>query len=167
MGLSAALSCAAEGARLLLVGRQERDCERARTQVAQLGGPVTYVVGDASQPSTAAAAVAMAFERFGALDGLFHVAGGSGRSAGDGPLDQITDEGWQFTLRLNLDSLFYSNRAAVRQLLQQGRGGSILNLSSVLADHPSPRFFATHSYAAAKAAAIGMTRAAAAYYARP
>jgi len=46
---------------------------------------------------------------------------GSGRAAGDGPLGEVTNEGWQFTLRLNLDSLFYSNRAAVRQLLQQGR----------------------------------------------
>jgi hypothetical protein len=79
-------------------------------------------VGDASRPATAAAAVAKAVERFGGLDGLYHVAGGSGRGAGDGPLGEVTDEGWQFTLRLNLDSLFYSNRAAVRQLLQQGPG---------------------------------------------
>ena len=151
--------------RLVLVGLRDTECEQACAQVADSGGAVAYLVGDASQPATATASVAMAVERYGRLDGLYHVAGGSGRRAGDGPLDAVTDEGWQFTLRLNLDSLFYSNRAAVRQFLQQGGGGSVLNLGSVLARSPSPQFFATHSYATAKAAAIGLTQAAAAYYA--
>ena len=43
--------------------------------------------------------------------------------------------------------------------------GSIVLMSSVLAEHPEPTLFATHAYAAAKAATIGMTRAMAAYYA--
>jgi len=102
------------------------------------------------------------FQRF---DALYHVAGGSGRKQGDGPLHQLTDAGWDYTLNLNLTSVFYSNRAAVQQFLKQGSGGSVLNLSSVLATSPSPHFFSTHAYTAAKAAVIGMTRAAAAYYA--
>jgi short-subunit dehydrogenase len=55
---------------------------------------------------------------------------------------------------LNLSSLILSNRAAVRQFLQQGTGGSILNMGSVLGSRPSPQFFATHVYAATKAAAL-------------
>jgi len=43
---------------------------------------------------------------------------------GDGPLHEITDEGWESTFRLNLTSLFYSNRAAVRQFRAQGDGGA-------------------------------------------
>ncbi len=58
-----------------------------------------------------------------------------------------------------------SNRAAVRQFLAQATGGSILNISSVLGFSPSPRHFATHAYAAAKAAAIGFSKAIAAHYA--
>jgi NAD(P)-dependent dehydrogenase (short-subunit alcohol dehydrogenase family) len=96
---------------------------------------------------------------------LYHVAGGSGRASGDGPLDQISDEGWETTLRWNLTSLFYSNRAAAEQFLRQKSGGAVLNMSSVLAWSPSPKHFATHAYAAAKAAVIGLTRASAAYYA--
>ena len=46
-----------------------------------------------------------------------------------------------------------------------GQGGAIVNVSSVLAFSPSPRHFATHAYAAAKAAAIGVSQAAAAHYA--
>jgi NAD(P)-dependent dehydrogenase (short-subunit alcohol dehydrogenase family) len=103
---------------------------------------------------------------FGGFHGLYHVAGGSGRGEGDGPLHEITDEGWDFTIRLNLRSLFYSNRAAVRQFLKQRTGGSVLNMSSVLGFSPSPRHFATHAYAAAKAAVIGLTKSAAACYAK-
>jgi NAD(P)-dependent dehydrogenase (short-subunit alcohol dehydrogenase family) len=84
---------------------------------------------------------------------------------GDGPLHEISEEGWEGTLRLNLTSLFLSNRAAVRQFLGQGTGGSILNMASVLGFSPSPRYFATHAYAAAKAAIVGLTRSTAAYYA--
>ncbi|MCP4191655.1 MAG: SDR family oxidoreductase [Planctomycetaceae bacterium] len=162
LGLSAASACAAEGARLVLVGRDESKCQQA---IADFDSAAVYLVGDASLPTTSEAAIALAVERFGHLDGLYHVAGGSGRRRGDGPLDQITDEGWDFTLRLNLDSLFYSNRAAVQQFLRQDSAGSILNMSSVLAESPSPHFFATHAYAATKAAAIGLTKASAAYYA--
>jgi NAD(P)-dependent dehydrogenase (short-subunit alcohol dehydrogenase family) len=101
----------------------------------------------------------------GRLDALYHVAGGSGRRAGDGPLHEISDEGWSATLRLNLDSVFYSNRAAIRQYQAQGTGGAILNMASVLGFSPSPRYFATHAYSTTKAAIIGFTKTTASYYA--
>ncbi|HAY80221.1 MAG TPA: short-chain dehydrogenase [Planctomycetaceae bacterium] len=161
LGLSAAHACAAEGANLVLVGRDETRLATALQDVAGARG----IVGDAMESSTAERAIQEAVQHFGKLDGLYHVAGGSGRRLGDGPLHEITDEGWQYTIDLNLRSLFYANRAAIRQLLEQGNGGSVVNMSSVLADSPSPKYFATHTYAATKAGAIGLTRAAAAYYA--
>ncbi len=163
MGLSAARACAAEGAQITIVGRDEATTASA---VRELGSKVAFLTGDAVEPSIAVAAVRLAVERFGRLDGLYHVAGGSGRSRGDGPLHEVSDEGWDYTLELNLKSVFYSNRAAVRQFLAQGSGGVVLNLGSVVAGSPSPRYFATHSYAAAKAAIEGMSRACAAYYAK-
>lgn len=69
------------------------------------------------------------------------------------------------TFELNLTSVMFSNRAAIRQFLAQRTGGTILNMGSVLAEHPSPRYFATHAYATTKAAIIGLTRSIAAYYA--
>ncbi len=162
LGLSAALACRAAGARLVVVGRSPETAARAANE---LGEEALVQVGDATDPATAATAVRSAVKRFGRLDGLYHVAGGSGRRQGDGPLDSITDNGWQFTLELNLNSLFYSNRAAVKQFLAQGGGGSVLNMGSVLARSPAPRHFATHTYAASKAAVEGLTKAAAAYYA--
>ena len=49
--------------------------------------------------------------------------------------------------------------------MKDGGGGSIVNMGSVLADRPAPRFFATHAYAAAKAGIVGLTQSAASYYA--
>jgi NAD(P)-dependent dehydrogenase (short-subunit alcohol dehydrogenase family) len=54
----------------------------------------------------------------------------------------------------------------VRQFLKQGGGGAVVNVGSVLAWSPSPEFFGTYAYAAAKSAIVGMTRSAAAYFAR-
>jgi len=163
MGLSAAKAFVAEGARIVVVGRNPESGAKA---IEELGAGARLVTGDATDPATAEEAIATAVQEFGQLDGLYHVAGGSGRKWGDGPLHELTDEGWQKTIDLNLTSLMNSNRAAVRQLRAQGTGGSILNMGSVLGYSPSPDYFSTHAYAATKAAAIGFTKSCAAYYAK-
>jgi NAD(P)-dependent dehydrogenase (short-subunit alcohol dehydrogenase family) len=162
IGLSAAKAFIDEGAKVVALGRDRKDDARAR---AHLGKSAMVLVGDATNPATAKRAIARALKEFGGFHGLYHVAGGSGRRMGDGRLHEITNEGWEFTLRLNLASVFYSNRAATQQFLQQRSAGTILNVGSVLGFSPSPKFFCTHAYAAAKAAIVGLTRAAAACYA--
>ena len=163
LGLSAARVFVREGARLVVVGR---GAEKIQAVERELGSAVAGLTADAMQSDTAACAIALAVEKFGGFHGLYHVAGGSGRKQGDGPLHELTDEGWQFTLNENLTSLLYSNRAAVRQFLAQGRGGTVLNMGSVLGWSPSPQFFATHAYATAKAGIVGLTQTAAAHYAK-
>ena len=163
MGLSAAVACKEAGARLVVVGRDAESTEFARRQLGDLG---RFLVGDATHAETAERAVVEAVEQFGRLDALYHVAGGSGRKFGDGPLHEVTDEGIDWTLALNLKSVIFSNRAAVLQFRAQGDGGVILNMGSVLGSRPSPQFFSTHIYAAAKSALVGFTRSCAAYYAK-
>lgn len=162
IGLSAAKAFISAGARVVVVGRNRKNVANASYVLGKNG---TAIAGDASRPTTASKAIQIACKRFGKIDGLYHVAGGSGRKMGDGPLHEITDRGWNYTLDLNLTSLFYSNRAAVTQFLKQGAGGTILNMSSVLANSPSAKYFASHAYAATKSAVIGFTKSAAAYYA--
>ncbi len=162
LGLSGAKAFVEAGARVVVVGR---DAARVEAAKATLGANNSAMSGDATEPGTAEAAIQRAIEQFGGLHGLYHVAGGSGRSEGDGPLHELSDEGWDHTLRLNLTSLFYSNRAAARHFLRQNCGGTVLNMSSVLGFSPSARYFSTHAYAAAKAGIIGLTKAAAAHYA--
>jgi NAD(P)-dependent dehydrogenase (short-subunit alcohol dehydrogenase family) len=74
-------------------------------------------------------------------------------------------EGWDKTLEANAKPTFLMCRAAVRHWLDAGRGGAILNMASVLAFSPEPRYFPTHAYAASKGAIISMSRAMAAHYA--
>ncbi len=162
MGLSAALACVKEGAKVVVVGRNEEHSEKAGKQLKENGFAFS---GDATQEKTAAKAIQACRDQFGGFDGLYHVAGGSGRKFGDGPLHEITLEGWQYTLQLNLTSLMLSNRAAVQAFQQQQQPGVIVNMSSVLGFSPSAKYFATHAYAAAKAAIIGFSKSIAAYYA--
>jgi NAD(P)-dependent dehydrogenase (short-subunit alcohol dehydrogenase family) len=162
LGLSAVRALVRESARVVAVGRTE---DKVRAMESELGGAVAGLTGDASDPETAQRAIALSQERFGAFDGLYHVAGGSGRRKGDGPLHEITDEGWRYTLDLNLTSVFYSLRAAASAMVEAQSGGSVLICGSVLGFSPSPRFFATHSYAAAKSAILGLVKSSASYYA--
>ncbi len=162
LGLSGALACRDAGANLVVVGRDDEHLTAAKEQ---LGDEVIIVPGDAMKPVVANKAVHTAVETFGGLHGLYHVAGGSGRRMGDGPLHETSDEGWEYTIQLNLTSMFCSNRAALAQLIKQKQGGAILNLSSSLWNFPSPAYFSTHAYATSKAAVVGMVKATAAYYA--
>jgi len=162
MGLAAARCCVQAGARLVITGLEQPQLDAA---LAELEGRAVGLLADARRPESAEAAVALAVASFGRFDALYHVAGGSGRSRGDGALHELTEAGWDYTLELNLKSVMLSNQAAVRQFRAQGGGGVILNLASVLAWSPAPQHFASHAYAAAKAGIIGLSRSMAAYYA--
>lgn len=162
MGLSAALALKEYGAKVLVVGRNPKSCKRAEES---LGNDSISLSGDATDPETIKTAIRMAHGKFGKITGLFHVAGGSGRRWGDGPLDKITLEGWNKTMELNLTSMMLSNQAMVNYFLQHEKEGVILNMGSVLGYSPSPKYFTTHAYAAAKSAIIGFSKSIAAYYA--
>lgn len=162
LGLTASRAIIRHGGRVVVVGRSEASVEKT---LNELGDSARGHSGDAASPETSAAAVAIARREFGAVHGLYHVAGGSGRKQGDGPLHEVTDGAVPFTLGINLHSIIYSNRAAVRAFLEQESGGVILNMGSVLGYSPSARYFATHVYAAAKSAIIGFTKSVASYYA--
>lgn len=160
IGISAARACMAAGARLSIVG-----LEPTAGLAEEFGERAVVQFADATQPGTAEAAVGAAVDKFGRLDGLYHVAGGSGRPQGDGPLHGLTDEGWEYTLRLNATSAMFSARAAAQHFLASGIGGSVLLLSSVLAQSPSPKLFGTVGYACAKAAVEGLVMSCASAYA--
>ena len=162
LGLAAALRCIEEGGSVVVVGRDEDRTKQAR----EILGPSSIAInGDASVEGTAENAIQAAVQKFGDFSGLYHVAGGSGRRFGDGPLHDMTDEGWTKTIHWNLDSVMYSNKAAIKYFMQLKQHGVILNMSSVLGFSPSPKYFATHAYAAAKSAVIGFSKSLASYYA--
>lgn len=162
LGLSAAKAFVEGGANVIVVGRNEESAFEAKRL---LGISAEAIACDATNPSTPIYAIEVCISKFGRFSGLYHVAGGSGRKFGDGPLHELTLEGWNKTLELNLTSLMLSNQAAICQFLKQETGGTILNMGSVLGYSPSYQYFSSHAYAAAKSAVIGFTKSIAAYYA--
>jgi len=155
IGRAAAIRFVEEGARVVVAGLPGSD------------GPdgIALVSCDITQSGQVESLFAETKKLLGGLDVLYHVAGISGRRHGDGPLHECTEAGWQASIDANLTSTFLTNRAAVRHYLAEGQPGVILNTSSVIALSPSPRFFDTCAYTAAKGGIIAMSRLAAARYA--
>lgn len=162
LGFSAAKAFVKHGANVVVVGRNPENCLIAELQ---LGSQARAKQGDATQPNTALEAIQLCIREFGSFDGLYHVAGGSGKEYGDGPLHQLTLSGWNNTLDLNLTSLMLSNQAAVQAFLGMGKPGVILNMSSALDFSSFPGHFSSHAYATAKSAVIGFSKSIAATYA--
>ena len=162
LGFSTALACIENGAKVLVVGR---DLDRVQLANQELAPNGAAIAGDAMEDGIAKMAIETCIKLFGEFDGLYHVAGGSGRKFGDGPLHEISIDGWQQTLDLNLTSLMLSNRAALQYFVKNKRAGVILNMGSVLGFSPSTKYFSTHAYATCKAAIVGLTKSAAAFYA--
>ncbi len=161
IGLAIALALASRGVKIVALGKQDAYLLSAREQLAGH----TILAGDATVPESAETLTSTAWDTHHRLDGLVHVAGGSGRRLGDAPLHLLTDEGLTGTMALNLHSAAWSNRAALRLWMAKKLPGSIVNISSVLATRPSAEHFSTHAYAAAKAGLNGLSLAAAAHYA--
>lgn len=158
IGLATADLFAREGAQVVVF-----DLQDSRTGIEVLPA-VTSLQVDVTSPVQVEAAIRQVVQLHDRLDILVNVAGGSGRKWGDGPADACTLEGWEKTLALNLDSVFYCCKYALQVMLAQG-GGVIVNVSSVLGMVGGDKDFATHAYASSKGAVISLTRSIASYYA--
>jgi NAD(P)-dependent dehydrogenase (short-subunit alcohol dehydrogenase family) len=150
IGLATAQLFAEEGARVIVFDIHPKDTDALRVDVTSALDVET--------------AIKTVVDRHGRLDILVNVAGGSGRKWGDGPTDSCSIEGWEKTLALNLDSVFYCCKYALQTMLTQGHG-VIVNVSSVLGMVGGDEDFATHAYASSKGAVISLTRSIASYYA--
>lgn len=158
------------GASVFIASRTGDKCAALAAEITSAGGACGWAEADLTVEEDADAATEACLDRFGRIDGLFGVAGGSGRRFGDGPVHDVPLRGWEETLRLNGHPAFLAARNTVRAMRFQdpnesGTRGSIVLVSSVLASHPVPSHFATHAYAAVKGAEISLVMAMASYYA--
>jgi NAD(P)-dependent dehydrogenase (short-subunit alcohol dehydrogenase family) len=162
---TAARALASEGGMVFVVSRTAEHAQELASEIGSEWGQA-----DLTQEDQVESVMADLVGRLGRIDCVYNVAGISARRFGDGALHEMTLDGWNTVIAANATSQFLVCRAAIRQMLIQephddGRRGSILNMSSVLARHPEPTFFASHGYAASKGAIEAFTRAIAAYYA--
>ncbi len=170
MAGAAARRFAAEGASVFVLSLLAEDCRSLAEAISNDGGRAAWRVADLTDEDQAVAGVAAAVEAFGRIDGLFAVAGGSGRRFGDGPAHGVSLEAWHRTMDLNATPAFLAAREVVRVMIDQepgaaGSRGALVLMGSVAAFHPSPTRFETAAYAASKGAIDSLGRAMAAYYA--
>lgn len=163
IGRATARFFAAEGAQVVIFEIEE---DQAAHTLTLLKGKYsgTSIILDLTHAPEVESGVQEVVSRYGRLNILVNVAGGSGRKWGDGPTDACTLDGWEKTLDLNLNSLFYCCKYSLQAMLPRQRG-AIVNISSVLGIVGGDDDFATHAYAACKGAVISLTRSIASYYA--
>jgi 3-oxoacyl-[acyl-carrier protein] reductase len=157
IGLEVGRRLRAEGARVLLIGRGERDLVAATEELGG-GEAVAALALDVTAPSAAQHAVAVCRERFGAVDVLVNGAGTSSVRA----IDELTEEDWQEQWELNVMASMRLMRAAIPIMRERG-WGRVVNVSSSSGKRPGQRNVA---YSVAKAAQLSLSRAYADAYAK-
>src|SRR5277367_730938 len=152
IGEATARRFVAEGARVVIAGRSE---ERGRALEKELAERAFFHRADVMHEAEIAAVIDAAIGRFGKLDCLFNNAG----AATPGEIDTITEEQFDYGMKLLVGSVMFGIKHAAR--VMQARGGSIINNSSIAA-HRLGQGGAL--YSAAKAAVSHITRIAGAKY---
>ena len=153
IGLETARLLAAEGARVVVTGRDSERVEEAREDAgAELG-----VVADLAEPGAAAELIAAAGE-LGAVDCLVNNVGIAYQTG----FDELSDEQWDEMWQLNVMSAVRTIRAALPTMLERG-SGSIVNVSSTAGKRPSTGM---PNYSVTKAALLSLSRLVADLYAK-
>ena len=123
---------AAEGARVVVA---DINPDAARKVAASIGGDALGFAGDVSQGADMKAMVGAAVDRFGGLDILVNNAGTTHRNQ---PLLDVDEATFDRVYAVNVKSIYWSVQAAVPVFRSQGRGGSIINISSTAGIRPRP-----------------------------
>ena len=160
IGAAIAKKFAEQGIDLMLVARTEDElCALAGTISRSHQVHVNYLSGDLKNESVCERAVNKTINEFGQVDILVNCTGTIQRQP---TLDHLTDD-WEEVMRTNVTSAFMLSRLAISQMLKQKNGGSIVNISSQMAN--IPHLGASPSYESSKAALDALTRHLAAEYA--
>ena len=125
-----------------------RDIESVADEVRALGRRALPLVSDVRDPQAVEALAARVLAEFGRIDFLVNNAGSTRGSDRVPALDLPLSE-WQRVLGTNLDGTFYMSRCVARHMAAAGRGGAIVNISSIAGRNRTPN---TAAYATSKAA---------------
>lgn len=149
---------AQEGARLVITSRRKADLESLAAEVEAMGAEVVPLAGDVRSEPHAKALVELAVERFGRLDIGFNNAGMMGEF---GPSLDLSIDGWNQALAINLTSAFLGAKYQVPEMINSGGGSLIFTSATIGRSFALPRLAA---YAASKSGLIGLTQALAVEY---
>jgi len=155
IGVRMCAALAGVGARVAAVGRRAEGLAEAVTAAHDAGSEALAVTADLTRQADADRAVAETVAHFGRLDILINAVGGGAGSALY-PAQDYPEPEWDRIVDLNLRSAFLASKAAARAMIAGGRGGRVLNVSSVRGQLGIDSGFS--AYVAAKGAMDALTR---------
>lgn len=155
IGSALAVALAEAGAHVVVAGRTQASLDATVTRVEATGREGLAVVADATDEAASQRMVDEAVARFGRLDILVNaVGGGAGKALHSAEAYPRSD--WDWIMDLNVRSTLVPTQAVARQMIAQGEGGRILNISSVRANLGIKAGYS--AYVAAKGAISSLTR---------
>lgn len=162
VGIGQAISIlfARQGAKVLLVDRDEANAAITLANIKEEGGEASVLVGDVTSASDCQEMAQAAVSRYGRLNVLVNNVGISG----PGSVTDVEEDFWDTVIDVNLKSVMLTSKYAIPHMIEDG-GGSIINLSSIVglragSGRPS------HPYAASKGGIIGLSNSMAVHYGR-
>ena len=162
VGIGQAISIlfARQGAKVLLVDREERNAETTLAMIREEGGEASIFAGDVTSDEDMRDMAEAARSRYGNINVLINNVGISG----PGSVTDLDVDFWDTVMDVNLKSVMLCSRYSIPQMIEAG-GGSIVNLSSIVGlraggGRPS------HPYAASKGGIIGLSNSMAVHYGR-
>jgi len=160
IGRDTAVLFAEAGAKVVVAGRREAEGNETVDLIRKAGGVGLFVQTDVSKARDIEALVRRSVEKFGRVDTAFNNAGIEGNWR---PIVEQSEEEWDHVININLKGVWLCVKHEIQQMLKQGGGGTIVNMSSVAGLMGAP---AAAPYCASKHGVIGLTRTAALEYAK-
>jgi acetoin reductase-like protein len=151
MGRAICLRYAQEGAQIVVADLKIETAQQVVNEIKQGGGQALAVAVDVRDPEQAQRMVDTAVTHFGGVDILVNNAG-VGKII---PFLETTAKDWDLMFDVNCKGLLWCSQAAAKQMIQQGRGGKIINLASQAGRRGEALVLA---YCASKACVISMTQ---------
>lgn len=151
LGRQFALTLAEAGADVVVAARRAERLHELAGEIAGHGRRGEALSLDVSDPASIAAATATAWSTMGRIDILVNNAG----VALTKPFLEQTVEDWDFVLDTNLKGAFLVAQAVARRMVEDGRGGNIVNIASIIAQRVEKQLVA---YAASKAGLVQVTK---------
>ena len=159
IGGETASKLAAGGAKVAVCDISEAAVEKTVSKIRAAGGEARGYVTDVTDSDSVKKTAEKIVAEFGGIDIAVHVAGGSARIAGKNaryvPLVEQEDYVIDKVLKVNLYGAIYVSRAAARVMIGQGKGGKIVNFSSIVGLNGLKT---CSDYAAAKGGVISFTK---------
>lgn len=159
LGAAAALQFAREGAKVVIAARRKDKSEAVVRQIAALGGEGLFIQTDVTKRADIEAMVEGTLSRFGRLDCAVNNAGITGPVMT--PVAEITEEGWDELMNVNLKAVWMCMKYEIPAMLKQGKG-SIVNMSSIYGFKAGE--VGNAPYCASKFGVIGLSKTAAIDY---